>query len=106
AFEVDGALRDDYMARLEKILDKADELGMVAIVGLFYFGQDQRIKDEAAVKHAVDNAVDWILAKGYRNVIIEVNNECDVRYDHAVLQPKRVHELIERVKNRPPPVSG
>ncbi len=93
-----GELRPDYMARLERILDEADELGMAAILGIFYFGQDQRLKDEAAVKRALDNAVLWVLDRGYRNVLIEVNNECNVRYDHAILQPGRVHELIERVK--------
>jgi hypothetical protein len=32
-------------------------------------------------------------------VLVEVNNECNVRaYDHAILKPDRVHELIERVK--------
>jgi len=55
AIAEDGSLRKEYMARLEMILDKADELGMVAIVGIFYFGQDQRLKDEEAVKRAVDN---------------------------------------------------
>jgi len=101
AISENGGLRPDYMARLETILDKADELGMVAILGIFYFGQDERVKDEAAVLRAVDNAVDWVLARGYRNVLIEVNNECDVRaYDHDILKPARVHELIERVKKR------
>jgi len=33
-------------------------------------------------------------------VLIEINNECDVRYDHEILKPQRVHELIERVKKR------
>ena len=47
-----GSLRPEYMARLETILDKADELGMVVILGVFYFGQDERLKDEAAVKRA------------------------------------------------------
>ena len=96
----DGSLRPEYMARLERILDRADELGMVVILGVFYFGQDERLKDEAAVRRGLDNAVDWVLERGYRNVLIEVNNECNVRYDHAVLQPPRVHELIERVKER------
>ncbi len=100
----DGQLRPEYMGRLERILDRADELGMVAILGIFYFGQDERLKDEAAVLRALDNAIDWVVAKGYRNVLIEVNNECNVRYDHAVLQPERVHELIERVKRRAPRV--
>jgi len=95
-----GELRPDYLGRLERILDRADELGMVAILGLFYFGQDHRLADEAAVRRAVDNAVDWVLDRDYRNVLIEVNNECNVRYDHAILQPERVHELIEQVKSR------
>lgn len=93
-----GDLRPDYMARLARILDAADALGMVPILGIFYFGQDQRLKDEAAVKRALDAAVAWVLDRGYRNVLIEVNNECNVRYDHPILQPGRVHELIERVK--------
>jgi hypothetical protein len=100
AFERDGRLRPDYLARLERILDRADELGMAVILGLFYFGQDERLQDEAAVVRGVDNAVDWVLEGRYRNVLIEVNNECNVRYDHAILRPERVHELIERVKAR------
>jgi hypothetical protein len=40
-----------------------------------------------------------VLDQGYGNVLIEVNNECDVpRYEHEILQPHRIHELIERAK--------
>ena len=46
----------------------------------------------------MDHVVGWVLDQGYRHVLIEVNNECNVRYDHAILRPERVHELIERVK--------
>ncbi|WP_201750324.1 hypothetical protein [Tautonia marina] len=100
AIKGDGSLRPEYMDRLERILDRADELGMVAILGIFYFGQDERLRDEEAVTQAVDNAVDWVFDHGYTNVIIEVNNECNVRYDHDILKPDRVHELIEHVKGR------
>jgi hypothetical protein len=100
AINADGSLRPEYLARLERILNRADELGMVAILSVFYFGQDQRLTDEAAVKRALGNAVSWVLDRSYTNVIIEVNNECNVRYDHAILQPPRVHELIEQVKSR------
>ena len=65
AFDPDGNLRPAYMSRLARILDRADELGMVAIVGYFYFGQDQRVKDEAAVRRAVTNATNWLLDGGY-----------------------------------------
>lgn len=99
AFEADGSLRPAYMARTERILRKADELGMVVILGYFYFGQDERLKDEDAVKRGTDNATAWVLEKGFRNVLVEVNNECNVKYNHAILRPERVHELIERVKS-------
>jgi hypothetical protein len=99
AFAPDGSLREDFMKRLELILDRADELGMIPIVGYYYFGQDERLVDEEAVKKAVVNATEWILAKGYKNVIIEINNECDVKaYDHDILKCERVHELITLAK--------
>ncbi|HUQ69607.1 MAG TPA: hypothetical protein VM165_08795 [Planctomycetaceae bacterium] len=101
AFEADGSLRPDYMARCQQILDRADELGMVVILGYFYFGQDDRLTDESAVIHATNNATDWVLDRGYRNVLIEVNNECNVpKYEHEILKPDRVPELIERVQSR------
>ncbi|MGQ9576843.1 MAG: hypothetical protein ACUVUC_16190 [Thermoguttaceae bacterium] len=102
AITPEGTLRPPYMRRLERILDRADELGMVVILGIFYFGQDERLRDEEAVKRALDAAVDWLYEHGYRHVLIEVNNECNVRYDHGILRPDRVHELIERVKTRRP----
>jgi hypothetical protein len=100
ALKEDGSLRPESMARFSKILDKADELGMVVILGIYYFGQDERLKDEAAVKAGVDAVVDWLIEKRYANVLVEINNECSVRYDHAILKPDRVHELIVQVKNR------
>lgn len=100
AFAPDGSLRKDFMKRLELVLDRADELGMVPIVGLFYFGQDERLANEEAIKKAVGNAVQWILDKGYTNVIVELNNECDVKaYDHDILKCERVHELISLAKS-------
>lgn len=99
AFAADGTLREEYLARLGRILDEADRLGMIVILGYFYFGQDERLTDEAAVVRAVDNATRWVLGHRYTNVLIEINNECDVKaYNHAILQPERVAELIIRVR--------
>jgi hypothetical protein len=100
AFDADGTLRTDYLSRMERILDKADELGMVAIVGYFYFGQDQRLRDEEAVKRAAREATRWILQKGYRNVLVEIANECDNRkYDQPIIKKDRIHELINLTKS-------
>ena len=100
AFTAEGSLRPEYLARLTRILDEADRLGMVVILGYFYFGQDERVSDEAAVIKAVDHATRWVLEQGYTNVLIEVNNECNVKeYDHPILQPARVSELVARVRS-------
>lgn len=100
AFASDGSLRPEYFARLTRILDEADRLGLVVILGYFYFGQDERLADEAAVVKAVDNATRWVLEHGYTNVIIEVDNECNLKeYDHAILRSERVSELITRVRD-------
>lgn len=109
AFTKDGSLDEKYMNRLERILNRADELGMVVILGYFYFGQDQNLQDEMAVKRAIRLATEWVLDKGYTNVLIEINNECDINnlsakgdsvdpYDHAILSHERVHELITMAK--------
>ena len=100
AFNPDGSLRPEYLRRLEPILARADDLGMVPIVGYFYFGQDQRLDDDAAVRRAVTNATSWLLEKGYRNLLIEVANECDNRsYEQPLIQAPRIHELIGLVKS-------
>ena len=100
AFEPDGEIRPPYLVRMGRVLDAMDNLGMVAILGVFYFGQDERLESESAITRALDGVVEWVLDSGYRNVLLEVNNECNVKkYEHEILVPHRVHELIDRVKN-------
>ena len=99
-FTADGEIKPEYLDRMRRVLDRTDELGMAVILGVFYFGQDERLRDEAAVIRALDNVVGWVLESGYRHVLLEVNNECNVRkYEHAILTPSRVSELIVRVKD-------
>jgi len=100
AFTETGELRPEYLGRLERILDRADELGMAPIVGLFYFGQAKRLRDEAAVVRATENTVDWLTARGYANVLVEVANEANQAGYPAILRPARAAELIELVKRR------
>src|SRR5512132_1112573 len=99
AFDGDGSLRPAYLQRLERILDRADELGMVVILGYFYFGQDQRLANDDAVRRGVREATGWLLEKQYRHVLIEIANECDTRsYEQPLIRAPRVHELIELAK--------
>ena len=100
AFDAFGNIKSSYRKRLERILDEADRLQMAVILGYFYFGQDQELSSEESVINAVDNITYWILEKGYENILVEINNECNLSfYDHDILGENRVHELIQRVKN-------
>ena len=100
AFTEKGNLKPAFMARAAKVIEAADEIGMIVCLGLFYFGQDERIRDEESVKTAVEETTNWVLTRGYTNVLLEINNECDVPlYEHEILCPGRVHELIELSKS-------
>ncbi|MEM7626239.1 MAG: hypothetical protein AAF333_11640 [Planctomycetota bacterium] len=106
-FHADGRLRGDYVQRMNQIIDAADALGMAVILGLFYFGQDQRLDDEAAVGRACDEVTDWLVARRDRNVLVEIANEADlgrvtgkVFYDHPILRIERGEELVRRVQKR------
>ncbi len=98
-YTADGSMRPEFSVRMHRVLDAADKLGMVAILGYFYFGQDQYLNDEKAVIRACDDTTNWLLKGGWRNVLVEIDNETNGPYDHEILRPTRVHELIERVKN-------
>src|SRR4029077_3231169 len=42
AFNADGTLKAAYFARMDKVIRALDAHGMIAILGYFYFGQDER----------------------------------------------------------------
>lgn len=99
AYDPQGALKPAYMARLERILDRAAELEMAVIVGLAYFGVDQRyIESPDAVRAMVDSLVDWLAERDYRHVLIEVANEnTRIRTKAGNVD---VPELIARIRQR------
>lgn len=86
AYDPDGSLRPSYMQRMARAIEACDRQGCVVILGCFYQRQDQILEDEAAVKQAVVNTVNWIKDRGYRNVVLEVANEYPIRgFDHKIL---------------------
>ena len=103
AYEPDGTLRAAYAKRMERIVKKADQLGMVVILGMFYFGQDERLNGTEAVKAAVDNVLDWIQQNNFTNVVLEVANECNNRkYQQEILKQENIDQLILHIKKKAP----
>jgi len=99
AFTPEGALRPEFAERMRRVLDAADAQGMVVILGYFYFGQSPRFTGDAAVLRATDEATQWLLEGGWRNVLVEINNESNPGYLPPILRPDRVSELIGRVRS-------
>jgi hypothetical protein len=100
-FTADGTPKPDWLARLAQVIAACDRLGMAVILGLFYGKQSGTLQDEAAVKAAVTNTVDWLLARGATNVLLEIGNEVDLPvFAHDLIAAGRCHELIELAKKR------
>jgi hypothetical protein len=102
AFQPDGSLKAAYLARVARVVERADALGAVVILSLFYQRQDQILRSEQAVRAGVIKAVDWVKQKGYRNIILEVVNEHGhPGFDHAVLRSDAgVADLIRLAQDR------
>jgi hypothetical protein len=100
-FTAEGGLKPDYAARLDALVAAADAQGMALILGLFYGRQSQRLRDDAAVRAAVSNTVDWLVQRAARNVLLEIGNEVDLPYfAHEVIGAARCHELITLAQQR------
>ena len=78
AYNPEGDIYPAYFKRLKQVLDEAEKLNMVVILGLFYFGQDQYLVDETAILNAVDQTIDWLHHNKYRHVVIEISNESNL----------------------------
>lgn len=104
AFNPDGSLRPQPLARIARVIEACNKLGVVVILGCFYQRQDQVLQDEEAVKAGLVNTVHWIKRQGFTNVVLEVANEFPHKgFDHAILRkPEGQVALIQLAKNTTP----
>ncbi len=104
-FTPQGALKPAYAARLERVLARADELGMVVIVGMFYWMMLRRMVDEAAIWRAAHETCEFLLGTGRRNILVEIANEIDVVVDNTpydIFRPEHQPEMIAALQQRYP----
>ena len=75
AFNADGSLKSAWLTRLDQVIRAADANGIVIVVSLFDKLQNLRVTKQV---DAVNNITDWLVGRGYTNVMVETANECDV----------------------------
>lgn len=101
-FSEDGkTIAADYLYRMKKIIEAADEAGMIVIVSCYYGPQSRFLKDDRAVMEGVKTVCNWLRDEKFTNVIFEVANEHDIEaYKvHPILyNDSGIVELIEIAK--------
>jgi len=74
----DASLNPVYMDRLAKIIEAADERGMIVLVGCLYWGGSTakwEFWTQKEANTAVANTIQWLHDHNFRNVIVDVDNE-------------------------------
>lgn len=79
-YKPDASLDPVYAGRLAKIIEAADQRGMVVLVGCLYWGMSKANEDlgnwtQENADKAVANTVAWLSKNGYGNVFVDVDNE-------------------------------
>lgn len=97
-YSSDGTCIDfAYLNRMKKIINAADEIGMLVIVSFFYGAQTRFLTDDLAVMQAVKTASNWLRDEKFTNVIIEIANEHNVddyKVHPMLFDGKGIAELI------------
>jgi hypothetical protein len=89
-FTPEGALRPEFARRLEWLIREADRCGMVVMVGVLSPRKDTDLKDEAALRRAVEETAKLLSRRNLRNVFVDLCHEYNAerirsRLDHDIL---------------------
>lgn len=98
AYRPDGSFKEPYFDRLLRIIEAADEAGMVVVVNYFYWKHVERIPDDNVIRSITERVTDRLLRTGHRNIIVDVANEAGVWWKRPLFAPENVYELIDIVK--------
>jgi hypothetical protein len=98
-FDARGNLKPAYAERLRRVIEEADKLGLVVIVGYFYQGSEARIEaapHDAHIAEAIKQASTFLRNLPNRNVLIEIANEVAERMypTHPMLQPDGIVDSV------------
>ncbi len=80
-YRADSTLDPVYTARMGRIIEAADERGMIVLVGCLYWSTSKAKEEldsvwkQAGANKAVANTVRWLSEHKYKNVFVDVDNE-------------------------------
>lgn len=76
----DSSLDPVYAARMSKIIEAADNKGMIVLAGCLYWSNSKAREDlldwtEADATKAIVNTIKWLTKNNYQNVFVDPDNE-------------------------------
>ena len=78
-YRPDASLDPVYAERMGKIIEAADERGMIVLVGCLYWSTSKAKEDldwtQDDANRAVANTIQWLKRNDHRNVFVDVDNE-------------------------------
>ena len=101
-FTRQGEIKPEYADRISRILARADELGMVVFVGMYYWIQTNKMESEEATWHAIDNALAFLKNTGRKNFMIELANETNYHFTFPNFHLPTAHKMVEHFKAKYP----
>lgn len=96
-FDLHGALKPAYADRLRRVIEGADRLGMVVIVGFFYQGSNERIDadtEDQYAKEAIRQGALFLKNLPHRNILIEIENEASPGFKHPIMKPDGILDAV------------
>jgi hypothetical protein len=99
AFTPDGDLKPDWARRMRQVFDRADDLGMVVIAGIFYWRHVSKLNGDKAIRRAAESALQFIADSRCRNVMIELANENQEQWPWEMLRPSQAHRFLTDLRS-------
>ncbi|WP_435018291.1 hypothetical protein TA3x_000252 [Tundrisphaera sp. TA3] len=87
-FRRDGRLKPEVAARLEWLIREADKRGMVVAVQILSNRKQHELRDEAAIRRAIEETARFLETRKLRNVFVDLIHTFDhaERADHDILR--------------------
>jgi len=99
AYRPDGSLKEAYFNRLARMLNAADEVGIVVIVNYFYVKQASRIPSDDTLYDIAERVTEWLLRTGHCNILVDVANEAASWWNRPPFHPDNIYKMIDIVKS-------
>ena len=103
AYNADGSLKPDWLARLDKLLNATNRRDLIVCLVLFQQQQDEALASPQMIMNAARNVARYLIARNARNVILDIADAWDEQedhWDHRRFIPRNLVSLIGIVREQ------